>query len=571
MVYTKHFEIHSFDGLKKAEQYISNADKTIVDYKAEPSHLDNLFNYIANDDKTMMKQLVSTHGVVDIDSAYDEFVYTKIKAEYKHGLNYTFNSVTKKLEPPTMTAIEKNNSVLARHLIQSFSPEDNLTPEQVHEIGRKTILEFTGGQYEFVIATHTDKDHIHNHIILNTTNIETGKALPWKVLAHGKGSNKGKNMSMLNFEKISDKISSEYGAKIIEKSPKNSHKKYTMWETESIYKLKIKSRLDYLIEHSSSIDDFMLKAEALKLSVNFSGKWATYRLLDEPQIKNTRGRNLVKGDPARYNKESIEEKLKENTGNFSIEDVVENYQEKEARIEKDFDYQITIEDWQVSHSTAKGYYLNVDFGSENRGKLFIGGYKVDKLEDGQLNIFVKRSDYFYFMNNGESDRNRFMTGETLVKQLHRYNGQVPLTKEPAMTHLTELVHAINFLAEHDVQDGRQLQNLEKQFDQALTEANETLEQLSDKMMSLHQISKLLIEAEVTQQPQEVQRKLSTLLPHATLNEISYDDIKDEIDSIQKSQNYLKETVKTTVQKIENVHLIQAIPDKKQELKQERKI
>ncbi|SLM87017.1 relaxase/mobilization nuclease domain-containing protein [Vagococcus fluvialis] len=568
MVYTKHFPIHSFKNLKRAEKYISNADKTLVDYNEEPSRLDDLFRYIANNDKTMMKQLVSTYGVVDSETAYEEFKYTKMKAAYMTGRNYKFNSVTKKLEPPSLIDIEKKNTVLARHLIQSFSPEDNLTPEQVHEIGRKTILEFTGGEYEFVIATHTDKEHIHNHIILNTTNLETGKALPWKI-AKTKGGHK--DISKFNFEKISDKVASEYGARLIEKSPKNSHQKYTKWETESIYKLKIKSRLDYLIEHSSSIDDFMLKAEALNLSVNFSGKWATYRLLDEPQIKNTRGRNIVKGDPTRYNKESIEEKLKENSGIFSIEDVVENYHEKTSRVEQDFDYQITVEDWQVSHSTEKGYYLNVDVGYNEPGKLFIGSYKVDRLEDGQLNLFIKEKDFFYLMNDKHSEFNRYITGASLVRQLQRYNGQVPLKKEPVMTQLKELVYAINFLAEHDVQDGRQLRNLENQFDQALTEANETLEKLSEKMMMLHQISKLLIESEVTQQPQEVQRKLSSLLPHATLNELSYDDIKSEIASIQKSQTYLKETVKTTVKKIENVHLIQAMPNKNHEIKQERKV
>lgn len=568
MVYTKHFPIHSFDRLKKAEQYISNADKTIVDYREESTHLDNLFQYVASDDKTMMKQLVSTYGVVDANSAYEEFKYTKLKAEYQKGTNYKFNPKTKRLEPPNLTEIEKKNPVLARHLIQSFSPEDNLTPEQVHEIGRKTILEFTGGEYEFVIATHTDKEHIHNHIILNTTNLETGKALPWKI-AKTKGGHK--DVSKLNFEKVSDKISSEYGAKLIEKSPKNSHQKYTKWETESIYKLKIKSRLDYLIEHSSSLDDFMLKAEALNLSVNFSGKWATYRLLDEPQIRNTRGRNLVKGDPTRYNKEQIEEKLKENSGIFSIEDVLENYHEKTSRVEQDFDYQITVEDWQVSHSTEKGYYLNVDVGYNEPGKLFIGSYKVDRLEGGQLNLFIKEKDFFYLMNDKHSEFNRYITGASLVRQLQRYNGQVPLKKEPVMTQLKELVYAINFLAEHDVQDGRQLRNLENQFDQALTKANETLDKLSEKMMTLYQISKLLIESEVTQQPQEVQRKLSTLLPHAALNEISYDDIKSEIASIQKSQTYLKETVKTTVKKIEEIHLIQAMPNKNHEIKQERKV
>ncbi|WP_444811858.1 relaxase/mobilization nuclease domain-containing protein, partial [Streptococcus canis] len=47
--------------------------------------------------------------------------------------------------------------VLAHHIVQSFSPDDNLTPEEVNEIGRKTALEFTGGDYQFVVATHMDK------------------------------------------------------------------------------------------------------------------------------------------------------------------------------------------------------------------------------------------------------------------------------------------------------------------------------------------------------------------------------------------------------------------------------
>ncbi len=359
MVYTKHFPIHSFERLKKAEAYISNADKTILDSQAEPSHLDNLFKYIANDDKTMMKQLVSTHGVIDSDSAYEEFKFTKMKAEYQKGTNYKFNPLTKKLEPPTLRELEKTGAVLARHLIQSFSPDDNLTAEQIHEIGRRTILEFTGGEYEFVIATHTDKDHIPNHIILNTTNLETGKALPWKVVTNKSGVTK--DVSKLSFEKVSDKIASEYGAKIIEKSPKNSHKKYTMWQTESLYKTKIRSRLDFLLSHSTSVDDFLLKAEALNLSVDFSGKWATYRLLDEPQIKNTRGRNLMKSDPTRYNLNQIKETVEKNTAHFTIDDVVAFYEEKNTRSNYDFDYQITIEHWQVSHSTERSYYLNVDF------------------------------------------------------------------------------------------------------------------------------------------------------------------------------------------------------------------
>ena len=95
--------------------------------------------------------------------------------------------------------------VLAHHIIQSFSPEDNLTPEEVHEIGRKTVLELTGGEHEFIIATHLDKNHMHNHIIFNTTNNVTLKKFRWQ-----KGTKK-------SLENISDKYADLYGAKILDR------------------------------------------------------------------------------------------------------------------------------------------------------------------------------------------------------------------------------------------------------------------------------------------------------------------------------------------------------------------
>ena len=69
----------------------------------------------------------------------------------------------------------RENEIFGFHFVQSFSPEDNLTPEQVHEIGLKTMKTYLGESAEFVIATHTDKKHLHNHIILNATNPKTLK------------------------------------------------------------------------------------------------------------------------------------------------------------------------------------------------------------------------------------------------------------------------------------------------------------------------------------------------------------------------------------------------------------
>ncbi len=552
--------------LSQAKDYVEQATKTqLSKNEATDSHLDNLFPYVFNDDKTMSKQLVSGHGITILEDAANEFLLTKEKFARRKGTHIVFNPVTEKLEFDKKS-IERGNgrgkAVLAHHLIQSFSPEDDLTPEQVHEIGRKTILEFTGGQHEFIVATHVDKAHIHNHIIVNSTNLTTGKALNWKIIKQQNGKNKDKTKEL--FEKVSDKISSEYGAKIIEKSPKNSHKKYTMWETESLYKKKIKSRLDFLLDHSSSIDDFLEKAEALNVSVDFSKKWTTYRLLDEPQIKNTRSRSLLKSDPTKYNYEKIIERLKENKNVLTLEEVVARYEEKSEQTKNEFDYQLTIDEWQISHKTTRGYYVNVDFGFGERGKVFIGAYKVDPLENGQYNIYVKRKDFFYLMNEKNADRNRYMTGETLIKQLRLYNGQTPLKKEPVMRTIDELVNAINFLAANEIEDTRQLKLLEEKLESAFLEAEKTLETLDEKVLKLHQLSNLLLENELQGDPELIQKKLKTLLPDATLAEFSYEDVQGEIEAIKTSQSILENKLERTRNEINQLREIQAVQKKEPE-------
>lgn len=566
MVYTKHFTIRTLKHLRQGKDYIENASKTLLEQEdTSTSHLDNLFPYILNDDKSYSKQLVSGHRIMDVYNASNEFIRTKEIHARRDGRLLEFDPVTKQLVF-SVSSLEEGTggrrAVLGHHLIQSFSPEDDLTPEQIHDIGRQTVLEFTGGEYEFVIATHVDKAHIHNHIIINSTNSETGRAMKWKVVKGYKGKNF--DVSKSNFEKVSDKIASKYGAKIIEKSPRNSHKKYTMWQTESIYKTKIKSRLDFLISHSSSIEDFKVKADALHLEVDFSKKWATYKLLDEPQIKVTRGRNLVKGDPEKYNEDRLTDVINQNTGTFSVEDVVNQYEETVAKKESDFDYQVLVEPWQLSHKTDRGYYLNVDFGFDNRGKLFVGAYKIDALDDGNYFLYIKRNDRFYFMSDQSSERNRYMTGETLVKQLKRYNGHTPLKKEPVMSTINELVDAINFLAENGVTEGRQLSLLEQKLEEAFHEATETVQELSDKIIELQQLSKLLLDVELSDDKEAGLNRLKELMPLADVDDLTFSDVEAEVQSVSKSRDFLKERLDTLVKEINQVHTIQAVASKKEE-------
>ena len=77
----------------------------------------------------------------------------------------------------TRKAFDKDNKILAHHYVQSFSPNENVTPELAHQIGVE-LMQKVAPNFQVVISTHVDKDHIHNHIIINSVNIETG--MKWK-------------------------------------------------------------------------------------------------------------------------------------------------------------------------------------------------------------------------------------------------------------------------------------------------------------------------------------------------------------------------------------------------------
>lgn len=205
------------DHLNQSKEYVQKASKTTIDKTSlGNTHYEQLFPYIMNADKTLSKQLVSGHGLTDVTNAANEFLYTKERVAKQKGTYLMFDPETE-----TMVfdkeAIEKGNgrgqAVLGHHLVQSFSPEDDLTPEEIHEIGRQTVLEFTGGEYEFVIATHVDRKHIHNHIIINSTNLFTGKALPWKVVTFENGETKDYTKEL--FEKVSIKFRPSMAQKLL--------------------------------------------------------------------------------------------------------------------------------------------------------------------------------------------------------------------------------------------------------------------------------------------------------------------------------------------------------------------
>ncbi|HFR3803641.1 TPA: SAG1250 family conjugative relaxase, partial [Streptococcus suis] len=250
MVVTKHFATHGKKYRRRLVKYILNPDKT-----------DNL-------------KLVSDFGM----SNYLDFPSYEEMVEM-YNVNFTNND---KLYESRNDRQEKHQqNIHAHHLIQSFSPEDNLTPEEINRIGYETIMELTGGRFRFIVATHTDKNHVHNHILINAIDSNSDKKLIWNYALE-------RNLRM-----ISDRISKMAGAKIIEK--RFSYRDYQKYR-QSSHKFELKQRLYFLMRQSKSFDDFLEKAVQLHVHIDFSQKHSRFMMTDRAMTKPIRGRQLSKRD-----------------------------------------------------------------------------------------------------------------------------------------------------------------------------------------------------------------------------------------------------------------------------------
>lgn len=466
MVVTKVFQIKQPGNLKNAINYIVNDAKTLkVDDMNDP---ENIFSYEVQGEE-VFKRLVSGYDLTDSsdkETVYDDFILTKMSADSLNG-----NERLSDLKNP--------DRVLAHHLIQSFSPDDNLTPEQIHEIGRKTVLELTGGNHQFIIATHMDKGHIHNHIIFNTTNSTTLKKFEWK---------KGTKQSL---SKISDKHSELAGAKIIEPKMNNSYTKYSAWKESNNFRQSIKDRLDFLLKNAVDLYDFNEKAKALNLEIDVSGKYTTFKLKDSSQKRGVRDRTLSK--KGKYNIDQIEERLKTNAVVIPLEQISDKYKELQKTKEQDFEYKLLIEKWQIKERSQKSIYVEIEFGVDRKGTISIPSQKLDQLEDGNFYAYLKRNDFFYFLNDQNATQNKFVNGTTVIKQLAQKNGQSILTKNRNISMLNRYVEELNFLALNGVTNSTQFKELEDQFKNKLEETDQELERLDDKLAKTNKVLGALID------------------------------------------------------------------------------
>ena len=210
------------------------------------STLKAAIDYICNPEKTDGKLLVSSYGCA-AETADIEFAWTR-----RH-------------------AIDKGTN-LGRHLIQAFQPGE-VTPEQAHEIGMKLAKEILGGKYEFVLTTHIDKDHVHNHLIFNAVSFADHKHYH---------SNK---RSYHDIRRTSDRLCKEHGLSVIipGQDKGKSYIEHQATQNGTSYKAKLKAAIDWLLPACSNLEELLRRLQREGYEIK-RGKYISARAPDQERF-----------------------------------------------------------------------------------------------------------------------------------------------------------------------------------------------------------------------------------------------------------------------------------------------
>ena len=238
----------------------------VTKIKPVKSTLSKALDYIENPDKTDGKMLISSFGC-SYETADIEFGYTLSQA------------------------LDKGNN-LAFHLIQSFAPGE-VDYEKAHEIGKQLADAVTKGQHEYVVTTHIDKGHIHNHIIFCAVNF---------VDHHKYNSNK---RSYYGIRNMSDKLCRENGLSVVVPGKGSKGKSYAEYQAEKTgtsWKGKLKIAVDALIPQVSSFEELLQRLQAAGYEIK-PGKYVSCRAPGQERF--TRPKTLG----ADYTEEAIRERI----------------------------------------------------------------------------------------------------------------------------------------------------------------------------------------------------------------------------------------------------------------------
>lgn len=221
--------------------------------------------YILNPDKT--ENLLYTTSLNCLTNAKD--AYLSMKTVYKHFSGEKFNAPL---------PAEGKGSVKAIHYIQSFDPQDNVSPELAHRIAKAFARKTFGDDCQVVIATHTDRQHVHNHLIINTYSL-TGQKF------------NDNQKTLKRIREYSDRVCLAFGIHpIVTKNGQGRSLAYNEWENKkrgTSWKEKIRLEIDRLIGTVKNLDELLSELEALGYTIK-RGKYISVKALEQERFVRTK-------------------------------------------------------------------------------------------------------------------------------------------------------------------------------------------------------------------------------------------------------------------------------------------
>lgn len=192
-------------------------------------------DYAMNDEKTEAGEYISSYGC-EPETADKEFLWSK--QEYLR-----------------ITGRVNKGDIIAYQIRQSFKPGE-VTPKQANEVGYETAMRFTKGEHAFIVATHTDKEHIHNHVIFNSTTLDcTRKFRDFFFVG-------------IALQRLSDLVCLEHGLSVIKPRKPGQREKYDAYEKREPLRGKICDSIDeVLLKNPGSMDEFwsLMKAQGYEI------------------------------------------------------------------------------------------------------------------------------------------------------------------------------------------------------------------------------------------------------------------------------------------------------------------
>ncbi len=212
----------------------------IIEAISSKANIKRIISYVTQDKKTNVN-LISGKDCM-AESCLEEMLYTKNLYHKNSGRQYI-------------------------HIIQSFDPKDNLSAEQVHNVGIKLANTFNG--FQVLVATHIDKNHLHNHLVINSVSFENG----YKIQMSKK--------DLQYLKDYSDKLCLEIGASVIPKKEKTNYIKrneYRVAKQGKSWKFKLMNAIDLSLAESNTKQEFIKNMNKLGYQVNWTDtrKYITY-------------------------------------------------------------------------------------------------------------------------------------------------------------------------------------------------------------------------------------------------------------------------------------------------------